>query len=72
MELSKGFQTAFYGFPRKLDIQGSLREYHVDIWTCCVFSVISLVVKSEGKSMGMVLDRGMLVASRGLVSGRLG
>lgn len=41
-------------------------------WTCCIFSAVSWVVKSEGESLGISLDKGTLLASRDLVSGTLG
>ncbi|VCW76842.1 unnamed protein product [Gulo gulo] len=44
--------------------------YHLDILTCRTFFVVSLVVESEGESLGILLDRGMLLASRGLAGFR--
>ena len=46
--------------------------YQLNILRCHILSVISLVVQSEGESLGIPLDRVMLVASRGLVTGALG
>lgn len=44
--------------------------YHLDILMCHTFSVVSLVVESEGESLGILLDRGMLVTSRDLADFR--
>ena len=44
--------------------------YRLGILTCRTFSVVPLVVESEGDHLGILLDRGTLGASRGLVGSR--
>lgn len=57
--------------------KGSLTFYFhsvdpLESWPWHPFSVVTWVVKSEGESLGIPLDRGILMASQGMASGTWG